>query len=108
MSPALIIQAAILVVGGLAIYWNTIAEIRAALAESKTNRAELALRITKLETAADSCLGARFRVDGHEKSIGDIQKEMKELEQHLREHDETTRKMLPLGRRSELEPLHIN
>lgn len=108
MSPALIIQAVVLIVGGLTVYWSTISEIRAALAESKTNRAELAMRVAKLEGIADSCTLSKFKTDNQEKDIDELEKRIREFDQRLLEHDNMTRKALPLGKRSELEPFKVN
>lgn len=81
LSPALIIQAAVLVIGGLAVYWSTISEIRAALAVG------------------------RVRDDEATKDIIDLHRQLLELDRKLHEHDELTRKAHPaLGRKTELPP----
>jgi len=77
MSPALAVQAVVLIVGGLAVYWSTIAEIRAALAESRTT--------------------TRY----HEKEISDLERRLLDMDRRLQVHDETTRKIIPLGKRTD-------
>lgn len=81
LSPALVVQAAVLVIGGLAVYWSTIAEIRSAIAVG------------------------RVRDDEAVKDIIDLHRQMLELDRKLREHDEVTRRAHPtLGRKTELAP----
>lgn len=77
MSPALAVQAGVLIVGGLAVYWSTISEIRAALAESRTT--------------------TRY----HEKELSELERRLLDMDRRLQDHDETTRKVLPLGKRTD-------
>lgn len=84
MSPSLIVQALVLIVGGLAVYWSTISEIRTALAEN------------------------RMTTRHHEKTIDELEHKLLELDGKLRDHDEITRKALPLGRKTELEPFTLD
>lgn len=108
MSPALLIQALVLVVGGLTVYWSTISEIRSALAESKASRAEMSARVNRLEGASDTCALSKFKSDAQEKDIDELHKQLREMDHRLQEHDAVTRKALPLGRRSELQPFQVN
>lgn len=83
MSPALVVQALVLIIGGLAVYWSTISEIRAALVEEKVKNSH------------------------HEKTIDALQERMLDLDRRLQDHDEVTRKALPLGKKSEIAPFTL-
>lgn len=108
MSPALLVQAVILVIGGVAVYWSTITEIKAQLTRLDTNHATLVDRLGKVERAEDACTLNRFKTNENEKDIDALQKQLQEFQKKLLEHDEATRRALPLGKRSELEPFRAN
>lgn len=107
VSPALILQSLVVILGGAAVYYSTISEFRVAIAESKTNRTELASRVGKLEALADQCVYSKYKSDTHDKEIDTLTKRFQEFDERLREHDDATRKLLPLGRRSQLDHFRL-
>lgn len=79
LSPALLIQSAVLIVGGLTVYYSTISEIRVALAEN------------------------RLTTHHHETTIDELRRELLDIDRKLNDHDEAVRKNMPLGRKSEMD-----
>jgi hypothetical protein len=108
ITPQLMVQYALMLVGGMTVYYGTISEIRIFMAESKADRVSLQSRVAKVENISDSCITAKFRAEQQEKEIDNLQQQIRDLNNRLQDHDGAIRKTLPLGKRSDIEPLKVN